>query len=78
MIACQLFNAAKQDIPDLLDKIRAGDLSVLHPFLREKVYLRGSIPKSADDLVREATGEGISCDHFIEHLRSKYSKIYNF
>jgi carboxypeptidase Taq len=74
--AAQIFFAAKKAIPDLEKSIEAGKFSALREWLREKVHKVGSVPSSADELMKLVTGEPLNVSFFLDYLRSKYLPLY--
>ena len=71
MLAAQLFQAARAQIPGLMDAIGDGDFAPLLGWLREKVHGQGAKPSFAE-LVAEATGGPLAVEPFLEHLRARY------
>ncbi|HMU65515.1 MAG TPA: carboxypeptidase M32 [Cellvibrionaceae bacterium] len=71
MYAAQLFNAAKQVIPKLSDKISAGDLAPLFAWLNEHIWAKASF-MATDDLIAGATGEPLNAKYFKQHLEQRY------
>ena len=57
MYACQIMDKAKQEIPELPEKIRKGEFSDLREWLRHAVHEKGSMFKDADSLLQEVTGD---------------------
>jgi carboxypeptidase Taq len=76
MLAAQLYAAARRDVPGLEDRLAAGDFAVLRDWLRAAVHSRGSVPRSADDLLAAATGDRLRPAVFLDYLRDKYSAVY--
>ncbi len=76
LYATQLYNSAKKEILNLEDKIRSGDLIPLKEWFNKKVhkYARSKLP---NEIIKEATGEPLNPDHFINYIKEKYSKIYS-
>ena len=76
LYATQLYNSAKKEIPDLEDKIKSGNLIPLKEWLNEKVhkYARSKLP---NEIIKDATGEPLNPDYFINYIKEKYSKIYS-
>jgi carboxypeptidase Taq len=70
VIAGQLWTAASGDLPDLGERIRAGELSALGEWLREKVHRHGRRLSPAEILERAGCGE-LSVEPLLEHLRSR-------
>ena len=71
MIAAQLFGAARAAIDGLDARLAAGDVTPLRAWLRTRVHERASLA-SADQIVRDATGEALDSRHFLSHLRTRY------
>jgi len=76
VLAAQVFASAEDDIPSLDDDIRAGEFDSLHDWLTENVHQHGCRYRT-DDLVREATGEGFTADHFVDYAKSKFGDLYD-
>jgi carboxypeptidase Taq len=77
MAATQIFETAKEQIPDLDDKIRAGNFKPLKEWLNENVHALGSLYPTADDLLVKVTGKPLDPTIFVRYLKEKYTKIYN-
>jgi carboxypeptidase Taq len=71
LIAAQLFEAARRDIPDLMPTIAAGEFGVLLGWLRQRVHTKGSLLSTAE-FVESATGEPLGAASFERHLRARY------
>lgn len=71
MYAAQLFQTARQALPQLDDAIAAGDLSPLFNWLRQHIWQHGS-SLSTETLIRQATGETLNPDFFRRHLEQRY------
>lgn len=74
LYSAQFFAQAQQDVPDLMEHIGQGRLSVLTKWLKEKIHSHGK-RKTADQLVREVTGEGLKADFFIDYLEHKFTDL---
>jgi carboxypeptidase Taq len=70
VIAGQLWAAATADLPDLDERIAAGDLAALGDWLREHVHRHGRRLPTAQILERAGCGE-LSVEPLLGHLRSK-------
>jgi carboxypeptidase Taq len=68
LMAAQLFAAAERDLGALDEGFERGEFAPLLAWLRERVHRHGS-RLLARDIVRTATGTGISIDPFLEHAR---------
>ncbi len=71
MIAAQLFEAARETMPNLMASIAAGDFKPLFAWLGERVHGQGSRMSTAE-LVESATGSQLTTASFRRHLRSRY------
>jgi carboxypeptidase Taq len=71
LIAAQLFEAARREIPDLMAAIAAGEFGTLLGWLRERVHAKGSLLSTAE-LVANATGQPLGTASFLRHLRARY------
>lgn len=69
--AAQLFAAARQAVPGLLDSIGKGDFVPLLGWLRANVHGKGSIA-GTDEILTAATGAGLGVAAFKAHLESRY------
>ncbi|SEA35228.1 carboxypeptidase Taq [Haloplanus vescus] len=75
VVAAQLFDAAADDIKGLDDQIRAGEFDSLHEWLTENIHRHGKRYET-NELVRRATGEGVSADAFVDYATAKYGDLY--
>jgi carboxypeptidase Taq len=71
MYAAQEFAAADRAIPQLREKIAAGNLSELFQWLKDNIWSKGSL-LSTDDLMIAATGEPLNARYFKAHLERRY------
>lgn len=71
MYAATLMKAAQAQIPGLWEAIAAGDTRPLLAWLREKVHSRGRLAE-AEDIVRDATGSGLTEVDLLAYLRGKF------
>jgi carboxypeptidase Taq len=71
MAAAQLFAAVNDDHPDLMGQIEKGDFSKLHRWLVDNIHSKGSL-LDADELIKQATGKGLSADALMNHLNKRY------
>ena len=72
LMAQQFYTAALKSAPDIPEKISQGDFSGLMQWLRQHVHEKGS-SLTTDDLLKQATGESLNPDYFLQHL-SQYDK----
>ena len=71
LIAAQLFDAARRDIPELTQAIAEGEFMPLLGWMRERVHSKGSLLSTAQ-LVETATGRPLGTASFERHLRDRY------
>jgi carboxypeptidase Taq len=71
LIAAQLFEAAREAIPDLLETITQGEFAPLLSWLRERVHKKGSLLSTAE-LLESATGQPLGTASFECHLHHRY------
>ena len=71
LIAAQLFEAAREAIPDVLGAIAQGEFTPLFGWLREQVHSKGSLLSTAE-LVETATGRPLGTASFERHLHDRY------
>jgi carboxypeptidase Taq len=72
MYSASLMKAAQKALPDLWGSIERGDVTPLREWLRTNVHQVGRA-LDAEDIVRKATGEGLTEVDFLAYLRTKYS-----
>ena len=75
LYAAQFFACAREAIPELIDRIGAGDFAPLKSWLNHKIHRRGRTYR-APELVQEVTGKPLSADYLIDHLRGKFGPLY--
>jgi carboxypeptidase Taq len=71
LIAAQLFERARRDLPDLMQAIAVGEFAGLIGWVRERVHSKGSLLSTAE-LVETATGRPLGTASFERHLRDRY------
>ncbi len=71
LIAAQLFEAARRDVPGLMQAIAEGEFAPLLGWVRERVHSKGSLLSTAE-LVETATGRSLGTASFERHLRDRY------
>ena len=75
LIAGQLWNRAHVELPDLEDRLAAGELAPLRAWLKEHVHRHGAKFTTRELLEREAGGP-IAVAPFIAYLRDKLGDVY--
>jgi carboxypeptidase Taq len=71
LIAAQLFEAVRRDVPGLMQAIAKGEFAPLLGWARERVHSKGSLLSTAE-LVEAATGRPLGTASFERHLRDRY------
>jgi len=74
--AAQLSHYCHKDIPDMDEKIEAGDFKEIKEWLTEKVHSHGKRYKSLDALLEDQIGEKLNPKYFIDYLTEKYTDLY--
>lgn len=75
MMAAQIGNSIESTLGSTEAIIEKGDFNVIKNWLSQKIFSDGAT-KSSNELLIQATGEGISAEYLIKHLRTKYSEVY--
>jgi carboxypeptidase Taq len=76
LYAAQLFEQAGRELGDLHSMFRRGEFTLLREWLRDKVHSQGR-RYPATVLARRVTGESLSHDALIRHLRGKFGPLYD-
>ena len=71
----QIFRAAQKQIPTLDYEIGMGRMLELREWLRMNIHIHGEM-YLPEHLILRVTGEKPSAEYLIEHLKNKYSEIY--
>jgi carboxypeptidase Taq len=75
LIAAQLWERAHLDMPELDERIAAGDLIVLREWLREHVHRHGSKFETGE-LLGRVVGGPIAVGPFVSYLKRKLGDVY--
>jgi carboxypeptidase Taq len=75
LIAGQLWERAHQDVSDLDDQLRAGELQGLREWLREHVHRHGA-KFSMPQLLERVVGSEIAVGPFMAYLKRKLGEVY--
>jgi carboxypeptidase Taq len=73
--ASQLFDKIKKDNSNVNDEIVKGEFGNILSWLREKVHKYGRL-MTAEEIIKNACGEGINSKSFINYLKNKYYQLY--
>ncbi len=76
LYSLQFWNTMRKEIKDIDVHIVKGNFKPILSWLRKKIHVHGK-RFSADDLIKEVTGEALTSSYFIEYLKEKYGKLYN-
>lgn len=74
--AAQFFAKAQEEIPNLEQEIAQGNCQSLLDWLRQNIHQYGQRYTSGE-LCERVTGERLTLSYFLQHIRRKYSDIYN-
>ncbi len=75
LYAAQLMAAYEKENPAVWYDVSSGEFAPLLSWLREHVHQVGYL-KSAETVISDATGSGLSTGPFLAYLRKKYADIY--
>lgn len=72
--AAQFFQAMEKQV-DVDQALRTGDFQQISGWLRQNIHQYGA-EKTADEIMRLATGEPFNPDYYINYLTKKYTELY--
>ena len=75
LYAAQFFEAIRNELPDLDDRMRRGEFGALLNWLRANIHAHGR-RWSASDLCRRISGSALSHEPLMRHLRDKLRPLY--
>ncbi len=75
LVAAQLWEAARAQLPDLDDQISRGELASLREWLRENVHRHGS-RYSDTELLERVVGGPLAVSPFVTYLGEKLDDVY--
>ena len=75
LMSVQLFEAAERDLGDLGAHFERGEFAPLLGWLREHVHRHGRT-RTADEILRDATGESLDAAPWLGYVRRKFGTIY--
>lgn len=74
LIAAQLWSRLVADLPDVEERIAAGDFAPLREWLGEQIHRHGrKFPPR--ELLRRVTGEDLRTEPFLDYLRAKLADV---
>ena len=71
MMAAQLFETLKRDMPDLKNQIREGQFEEIKEWLIGNIYAKGRL-LSMQELLEDVTGKPLRSRYLEKHLRARY------
>lgn len=71
----QLFNKLIKDNPSTIDEIEIGEFTSIISWLKDNVHKYGRL-KTADEIIKNACGEGLNSKVFVNYLKDKYYNLY--
>ena len=75
ILSAQIFEAALEAHPEVLDEIGQGTFSTLHGWLTEEIYQHGR-KFTPSELVERVTGEPMHIEPYMRYIRQKYGELY--
>jgi carboxypeptidase Taq len=75
IIAAQIWQAVRSDIPDLDDQLGRGEFAPLREWLRDRLHRHGRKFLPAD-MVQRVTGGSLDVAPYMQYLKSKLGPIY--
>ncbi len=75
LIAGQLWAQVHEEVPDLEQRIAAGELAPLREWLLDRVHRHGA-KFSTDELLRRVVGGPIAVGPFVDYLKAKLGAVY--
>jgi carboxypeptidase Taq len=75
VLAAQVDATLRESVP-LDELVRAGEFDPVREWLTDRVHRHGC-RYTTPDLIREATDEPLTADHFLEYVTEKYGALYD-
>lgn len=72
----QFVDKLRSDLPDMDDKIRAGEFGEIKSWLDTNIHSKGRT-QTPKEMCQAITGKPLSAHYFIDYLESKYAGIYS-
>jgi carboxypeptidase Taq len=70
LMAAQLWEALRADVPDIDEQLERGEFGPLHAWLRERIHAHGrKLPPP--ELLARVTGQELAVAPFLRYLRDK-------
>ncbi len=74
--AAQFAHTLEQQMPDMWDQVRTGNLLGIKSWLNEHIHKYGSVLQP-NELVEQVTGEPLTSKYLIHYLKDKFTSIYH-
>jgi carboxypeptidase Taq len=74
LYAAQFYRSMAADLPDIEEKMIRGELQPIRQWLGEHIHRPGA-SKTAEELLREVTGEELNPEYFISYLEEKFRRL---
>ncbi len=75
LYGAQFYHQMKKELPQLMDAVEAGNLSIIFDWLKQNVHSYGKL-YTPGQLIEHVTKEPLNPQYFLDYLREKYLKIY--
>ena len=75
LYAAMLFKKAGEDLPSLNNDIAQGHLIPLKDWLNDRIHRHGR-RYTSEELIKNATGQTLSAEPFLQSLRTKMQEVY--
>ncbi|WP_022836630.1 carboxypeptidase M32 [Salisaeta longa] len=75
LMATQLWDAIERDIPNVRAQVAQGQTSHILEWLRTHIHRHGR-RRTAEELLQDATGEGLTADPWLAYVRKKFGALY--
>ena len=75
ILASQLFQAAKRELPSLMSDIQGANFGPLYMWLETHVHQFGKKHPPAE-LIPKATGKALTTEAYLQYLKTKFGEIY--
>jgi carboxypeptidase Taq len=75
LMSAQFYEAARNEVPELEERIAQGELTPLRDWLRERIHCKGRLEKP-EELCERVTGSSLDPSVFVEYARKKYGTLY--
>jgi carboxypeptidase Taq len=76
VLSAQLFDAAVDELPEILSEMEIGEFGSLLGWLRYNVHRHGKMYEP-DDLIERATGRPPETAPYLSYLKSKFGELYD-